>query len=283
MPRMLTVLAAGLVLAGPVSGPRAVSAVRADVSLRFAVIGDNGTGKPAQYDVASRMAIARSSFPFELVIMMGDNMYGRQRPQDFIDKFDRPYAAILKAGVPFYAALGNHDDPANRDYRGFNMEGRRYYTYVKKHVRFIVLDTNLMDAAQVGWLDQVLNTASEDWRILYFHHPLYSDGRRHGSDVELRVLLEPKLVKGGVDAVFSGHEHFYARSKPQKGITYFIEGSSGQLRKGDVRPTALTAAFFDQDYTFMLVEIDGDEMSFQTMSRTGRIVDAGVVARRPKN
>ena len=49
----------------------------------------------------------------------------------------------------------------------------------------------------------------------------------------------------------------YQRTKPQKGITYFVEGSSGKLRKGDVHPTAINAAAFDQDQTFMLVEIDG--------------------------
>jgi hypothetical protein len=61
-----------------------------------------------------------------------------------------------------------------------------------------------------------------------FHHPLYSDAARHGSNIELRVVLEPLLVRYGVSVVFSGHDHVYERSTPQKGITYFIEGSSGQ-------------------------------------------------------
>ena len=283
MPRFFMMFVAGLVFIVPAAERQDVRTNKGIDGLKFAVIGDNGTGKPPQYDVAARLAVARGGFPFEFVIMVGDNLYGRQRPQDLIDKFDRPYAPILKAGVPFYAALGNHDDPGTRAYPGFNMGGERYYTFVKKNVRFIVLDSNLMDAAQIAWFDEVLKAASEEWRICYFHHPLYSDGGRHGSNVELRVLLEPKLVNGGIDAVFSGHEHFYARTKPQKGITYFIEGSSGQLRQGDVRPTALTAAYFDTDYTFMLVEIAGDEMAFQTVSRTGRVVDTGVVARRPKN
>ena len=83
-----------------------------------------------------------------------------------------------------------------------------------------------------------------------------------------------------ISAVFSGHEHFYERTTPQKGITYFIEGSSGQLRKGDVNRSPMTAAAFDQDQTFMLVEIMGDQLTFETVSRTGAIVDAGVVRRR---
>jgi 3',5'-cyclic AMP phosphodiesterase CpdA len=250
-------------------------------ALKFAVIGDTGSGQPPQFDVGRQMAAARTRFPFELVLMLGDNMYGSQRPQDFVDKFERPYAALLQAGVPFYAALGNHDNQSNRSYKGFNMGGERYYTFVKKSVRFFVLDTNLMDAKQLDWIEAVLEQSREEWQVAYFHHPLYSDAGRHGSNVELRVVLEPLFVRHGVDVVFAGHEHVYQRSTPQKGITHFIEGSSGQLRKGDMRPTAMTAAFFDQDQTFMLVQIDGDEMQFQTISRTGRVVDSGVIHRRP--
>ena len=59
-------------------------------SLKFAAIGDSGTGDRAQYDVGQRMATERKRFPFELVIMLGDNLYGRQQPEDFVTKFERP-------------------------------------------------------------------------------------------------------------------------------------------------------------------------------------------------
>ncbi len=252
-------------------------------SLKFAVIGDNGTGDAPEYEVGQQMATARARFPFEFVIMLGDNMYGRQQPQDFVDKFERPYAALLQAGVLFYATLGNHDNQTNRFYKGFNMGGERYYTFVRKNVRFVVFDTNLMDPTQLAWIDSTLKQAQEDWRICYFHHPLYSDGGRHGSDVQLRVLLEPLLVRSGVEAVFSGHDHAYERLKPQKGITYFVDGSGGQLRKGDVKPSEMTAAAYDQDQTFMLVEIAAEDMTFQTISRMGKVVDSGVIHRQPTN
>lgn len=248
--------------------------------LRFAVIGDNGTGAKPQYEVGEQLAAARPGFPYEFVMMVGDNMYGRQNTQDFVDKFERPYAAILRAGIPFLAALGNHDQPSNRSYKGFNMGGERYYTFARKNVRFVVLDTNLLDPPQVAWAEKTLKQATEDWKITYFHHPLYSSGSRHGSNVELRVVLEPVLVRNGVSVVFSGHDHNYERTKPQKGITYFVEGSSGQLRRGDMTPTDITALAFDLDQTFMLVEIRGEELAFRTLSRTGRLIDSGSIQRR---
>ena len=254
---------------------------RAADSLKFAVIGDNGTGEAPQYDVARQMVSSRSSFPFDFVLMLGDNMYGSQKAQDFVTKFERPYGPLLEVGVRFYATLGNHDQPTNRSYPSFNMAGERYYTFARPPARFFILDTNLMDRAQLTWIDDALARAEEPWRIVYFHHPIYSDGDRHGSNVEMRVLLEPMLVRHGVTVVFSGHEHIYERTTPQKGITYFIEGSSGQLRKGGVTPSALTAASFADDRTFMLVEITGDQLFFETISRTGRSVDSGVISRTP--
>jgi hypothetical protein len=252
----------------------------APTSVKFAVIGDNGTGAAAQYEVGRQMIAARQRFPFEFVIMLGDNIYGRKQPQDYVDKFERPYAGLLQAAVPFFAALGNHDDPEQRFYKAFNMGGERYYTFARPNVRFFIFDTNVMDKKQIAWIDSQLSEAREEWKITYFHHPLYSDAM-HGSNVELRVILEPLLVKYGVPVTFAGHEHVYERVAPQKGIVHFVDGSGGQLRKGDITPSAMTAASFDQDQTFMLVEIAGNDLFFQAISRTGRIVDSGVIHRRP--
>jgi len=175
--------------------------------------------------------------------------------------------------------LGNHDTPNERFYKLFNMNGQQYYTYKKSNVRFFALDSNYMTPQQLSWLEKELQNSGSDWKICYFHHPLYSSGAAHGSSTELRLLLEPLFVKYGVQVVFAGHEHLYERVKPQKGIYYFTEGGSGQLRKGNLRKTDLTAAGYDQDRSFMLVEIAGDELYFQTISRTGLTVDSGVIRR----
>lgn len=248
-------------------------------SVRFAVIGDCGTGDVSQYAVARRLVDSRSRFPFTFAIMLGDNIYGSERPQDFDRKFVLPYKALLDAKVEFNATLGNHDDPNQRYYKPYNLGGKRYRTFKKGNVRFFVLDSNYMDPEQVAWLKKELQASGSDWKIAYFHHPLYTTARR-GPEVELRRVLEPIFVEHGVHVVFSGHEHVYERIKPQKGICYFTTGAAAKLRSGDTRKGELTAATFDTDRSFMLVEIAGKEMHYQAISRTGTVVDEGVILQR---
>ena len=246
-------------------------------SVKFGVIGDNGTGERPQYEVGQQMFKSHAAFAYDFVIMLGDNMYGGQQPSDFVRKFEQPYAPLLAAGVKFQASLGNHDRPQNVSYPGFNMNGQRYYSFVRGNVRFLALDSTLMDAKQVAWIEATLQGAKEEWKVCFFHHPLYSNADRHGASVDLRLRLEPIFQKFGVDVVFSGHDHVYERIHPQKGIVYFVSGAAGQLRRGNMSPSQETAASFDQDQSFMLVEVSGAAMNFQAITRTGRVVDSGVI------
>jgi predicted phosphodiesterase len=251
-----------------------------DGSLRFAVIGDTGTASKEQYDVGQQMATFREHFKFDFVIMLGDNMYGADTPEDYRKKFELPYAPLLADKVKFYASLGNHDNPTQRFYELFNMGGQRYYTFRPKHgVRFFALDSNYMDKPQLEWIEKELAASASEWKICFFHHPLYSSAKKHGSAKDLRALLEPIFVKHKVDVVFNGHDHSYERIKPQQGIYYFVSGAGGSLRKGDLRRAEFTEAGYDQDFQFMLVEIDRGDMYFQTITRTGQTVDTGVIHR----
>ena len=287
--KTLSIIALGLVAAGAAAPAAAQSRTETPAqvtlalplknnSIRFAVIGDAGTGDRAQNEVATEITRYYQRFPFTFALLLGDNIYGSERPQDFAKKFERPYKALLDGGVEFHAALGNHDDPNQKFYKPFNLGGQRYRTFKKGNARFFVLDTNYLDPEQIAWLEKELAASGSDWKIAYFHHPLYTTARR-GPEVELRKVLEPILMKHEVDVVFQGHEHIYERFRPQNGIQYFVAGGSAKLRKGDTRPGELVEVGFASDRSFMLVEIAGDEMFFQTISRTGATVDRGTIRR----
>jgi len=274
------ILALLLTVAPLVSAAQELRLPNKSGSLKFAVIGDTGEPSAGQTAIAKQMVSWRGKFPFEFALMMGDNLYGSEGARDYEKKFAGPYKALLDGGVKFYAALGNHDDAAQIQYKAFNMNGQKYYTFKPQNgVRFFALDSNYVDQKQIEWLDKELAASGSDWKIAYFHHPLYSSGKTHGSAELQRSLIEPVFLKYGVNVVFTGHEHFYERIKPQKGIAYFIIGSSSKLRRGDLEKSALTVYGNDSDYAFMLVEIAGDELYFQTINDKGVTIDAGSIRR----
>ncbi|MFN6962911.1 MAG: metallophosphoesterase family protein [Pyrinomonadaceae bacterium] len=252
-----------------------------DGSIRLAVFGDAGRGSREQYDLARMLNTYHIAFPFDTVLMTGDNIYGPDGPEDMKLKFENAYRALIDKGVKFYASLGNHDTPNQRFYALFNMNGEDYYRIEKGGVSFYALNSNYLDKRQLDWLRDKLTGDTNKWRIAFFHHPPFSSGGRHGSDPEVRSILPPIFAANGVDVVFTGHDHFYERIKPQDGISYFVAGAAGKIRKGDVKDRSpLTAAAFDSDLSFMLVEITGDEMYFQVVARDGKTVDSGVIKRR---
>jgi hypothetical protein len=281
-------LGAALAAVPPPQAPATAAATVVELpnredSLKFGVLGDFGTGERQQYELGEQMAKLRERFPYTLVVTVGDNLYGSQRPQDFKKKFEDPYKALLDAKVKFYASLGNHDVREQRFYKLFNMDGKLYYSFKpdKQDVRFFALDSTYRQREQMQWLEKELENSNEKWKIPYFHHPIYSSGDRHGSDLDWREEVEPLFIKYNVSVVFAGHDHFYERVKPQKDIVYFVVGSGGQLRRGNIdRRAGLTAQGFDTDQAFLAVEISGDEMFFNAVTRQGKIVDSGVIQRR---
>jgi hypothetical protein len=254
-------------------------------SIKFAVIGDSGRGSKEQHEVADRMNEYRQRFGYEFAIMVGDNIYeGPATEEDYRLKFEEPYKALLDAGVRFYAALGNHDDFNEIYYKPFNMNGQRYYTFVPPvdpltrwdtRVRFFALDSTYISREQLQWFEKESTQSRAEWKIAFLHHPLYTSGRYSLVARGIRFGLESALVNGGVDVVFSGHEHIYERIEMQKGILYFISGGAGSLRQGDAAPAPYLARGYDRDYHFMLIEINDDGLFFQAINRVGETIDAG--------
>jgi hypothetical protein len=253
-----------------------------DGSVRFVIIGDTGSGAKEQQEVAEMMLRYRKAFPFEFVLMMGDNLYGGENANDYQKKFEDVYKPLLDSKVKFYATLGNHDESNQRFYDHFNMNGEEYYRFKKGNISFYSLNSNYMDKKQVKWLEDELSKDDSEWKICFFHHPPYSSGKKHGSDEQLRQVVEPIFLKHGVNVVLAGHEHFYERLKPQKGIYYFISGAGGKLRRGDVKASSITAKSYDKDLHFILAEVVDNKMHFQVISRTGATIDSGTLVNERK-
>jgi hypothetical protein len=278
-----SVLTLPIILISLAVTPRtAVVAGRSDpaAEVRFAVIGDSGTGLKPQYEIGRQMELLHKKEGFGFVLMLGDNIYPNGNPRLFKRRFEEPYKPLLDDGVKFYASLGNHDvvkgGPGEREYKDFNMEGRNYYTFIKGNglMQFFALDSTEMKAEQLAWLEDELKKSQAHWKIAFFHHPLYSTCEKHGSSVHLRDLLEPLFVKYKVNVVFSGHDHVYERLKPSQGVYYFVSGAAGQLRKGNInRNDPLFEAGNDSENSFLYVTANSDHIYVEAIGSAGEKLD----------
>lgn len=253
----------------------------AEGTFRFLVVGDAGTGKEGQFAIARRMTQFLTERTFDTVLMLGDNIYSSGKASDATAKFEKPYADLLRQHVKFFAVLGNHDVRSGRSfqihYPNFNMGGRAYYSMVKANglIEFFALDSTDFNDQQLGWLELALAASKARWKVAYFHHPIYSSGKTHGSDTRLRAKLEPLFVKYNVTAALSGHDHFYERIKPQRGIQYFVCGSSGQLRPGNINPKSpLTEVGNDKAHSFLFAEASQSALTFWAIDASGNILDS---------
>ncbi|MCI0485739.1 MAG: metallophosphoesterase [Blastocatellia bacterium] len=282
--RRQAIFSMATITAGALIKPSSIFCSPVKDNIRFAVIGDWGTGDHDQVGIAKQMFLSHQRTPLDFVITAGDNIYPNGSGRYFDKHFEEPFADLLKDRVRFYAVLGNHDVDAGREdqcqYPLFNMGGHNYYKFARNNglIEFFMLDSTDFDSTQATWLENSLRASRAKWKIAVFHHPIYSSGKKHGSSVGLRKKLEPLFTRYGVNVAFSGHDHIYERTLPQQDIQYFVTGAGGKTRRGDVNmKSSIRAASFDQDNHYMLIEVDELQVSFQAISETGAIVDNGSI------
>lgn len=209
----------------------------------FAVLGDSGVGSVAQYAIAGLLQRLHPAF----VLMTGDIVYPAGANEDYDAKFFAPYSRTLPS-VPFFPSLGNHDYgtqsgqpyldnfflPSNNP-----LDTERYYSFDYGSAHFVALDSNLSGSAfddMLTWLHADLTASSMTWKVVYFHHAIYSSGP-HGLDsyvMPLRDRLGSIFEQDGVDLVFNGHDHDYERTLPMhdyqpggRGVVYIVTGGGG--------------------------------------------------------
>ncbi|MBW4632621.1 MAG: metallophosphoesterase [Iphinoe sp. HA4291-MV1] len=247
--------------------------------LRFVSVADTGTGDQGQYAVAKAMTNYHSKSLYDLVVLAGDNIYTNGEMEKIGAVFERPYASLLKQGVKFQAALGNHDiRTANGEpqlkYAGFNMKGR-YYTFRRDNVQFFALDTNTNAdwEKQLKWLEQELSASNEPWKIVYGHHPVYASGV-YGSNPTFIKTFTPLFQKYGVQLYINGHEHHYERTRSINGTTYLIcGGGAGTRPVGHSEWTEYSA----EKLSFAAYEVYADRIEISGIGTDNRVFDKGIV------
>ncbi|ODG98700.1 metallophosphoesterase [Nostoc sp. KVJ20] len=258
----------------------AANPVKKDLLLRFLSVADTGTGAKGQYAVAGAMNAYHKQNPYNLVVLAGDNIYNNGEIEKINAVFERPYQSLLKQGVKFQACLGNHDiRTANGDpqvkYAGFNMKGRRYYTFSRGSVQFFALDTNSNAdwKNQLPWLEKELSLSKAPWKVVFGHHPIYSSGV-YGTNTEFIKTFTPLFQKYGVQVYINGHEHHYERTRTINGTTYLVTGGGAGTRPvGRSEWTEHSA----EKLSFAAYEVYPDRIEVSAIATDKRVFDKGII------
>jgi hypothetical protein len=204
---------------------------------RVWVVGDSGTADANAGAVRDAYTTYTGVRDTDLWLMLGDNAYTDGLDAEYQRAVFDMYPAMLRK-TALWPAYGNHDGygsdaatntgpyfdiftlPKQGEAGGVASGTEAYYSFNYANIHFVCLESFETDRSPTGpmltWLQRDLAANTQQWVIVYFHHPPYSKGS-HDSDteielVEMRQNALPILENFGVDLVLSGHSHSYERS-----------------------------------------------------------------------
>jgi predicted phosphodiesterase len=268
--------------------------------VRFIAFGDSGGGAPVQERMSRRMI----EWDPDLVIHTGDLVYLVGAQRDYFSTFYQPYAALIRS-VPFYPVLGNHDTKTRQGQPLLDnfelptngpseLKAERHFAFESGNALFVGIDStthkDTLSTTVATWVKNQLLASSARWKFAYLHHPPYSGGDIHGSDLSVRESLTTAFEEGGADVVFCGHEHHYERTAPllqnkvvdRGGVVYVVTGAGGvSLYPMRESPPDFVVAHNDKKYSFTLVDVEGDIFHGKQIAEDGEILDEWHMTKAP--
>ncbi len=233
----------------------------------------------------------------EMVFESGD-IYLTGAYSGYLSEFF-PVAKDLVANVPFMAVPGNHDAGSTlaTNYglvfpsaRNTGDAWKSYYTFTCGNAAFIGLDSNsITDPAQISFLTNQLSAAQADANVvhifIWFHHAPYSVGATHGDTGAVQTSWVPLFeATPKVTAVFSGHDHIYARMQHgASNIAYIVSGGAGADLYGITGTSVATAHASSSSYNFVSIHVAGGVATATAYNDTGTQLDSFTVTQNVPN
>jgi hypothetical protein len=240
----------------------------------FAVVGDFGSGTSDETAVASLI----ESWHPDFVLTVGDNAYPLGSKELLDRDIFRPYAAVMRESA-WFPALGNHDvlaDGGEPELEAFHSLGsERWYRFTWGNAAVVVLDSDTSVAPgspQLRFARRAFARRS-CFRFAAWHHPPWEPPGRSISP-GLRRNIVPLVQKDGIQVVFVGHLHAYARSRPHGGVVYVAVGTGGAPLSDDARKLTIPSARIVQGrFGALRVDVAGHEARFRYETVDRRVHD----------
>jgi Icc-related predicted phosphoesterase len=242
--------------------------------LRIGVAGDIGDSGARLDATADAMARIEGDDQFDVLLLLGDNVYPSGDPAELPNTVFEPFADVLDGGTDLLAILGNHDEPHGAaQLESLGVPGP-WWTEERGDVLLVGLDSNQTEnPEQQAFLEDALRRSEARWKIVAVHHPPYSAGYQ-GSDKAVREAFAPLFERYGVQLVLSGHDHDYQRSKEINGVTYVVTGAAaGTRRTGKADFTAESFSW----HSFVELGVYADRLVGRVMNQDERVADEWVL------
>lgn len=243
-------------------------------AVRIAVAGDVGDSGSRLDTTADAMALLADDDPFDVLLLLGDNVYPAGDPDQLPATVFDPFAPLFDQGTELLAILGNHDAPnGDAQVAALGMPGR-WWSVELGDLLIVGLDSNEPDdPEQLAFLEGTLRSSTATWKIVAVHHPPYSAGYQ-GSNKAVRHAFSPLFERYGVQLVLSGHEHDYERSKPINGVTYVVTGAAaGTRRTGKADFTEVSFSW----HSYVELGLYPDRLIGRVMNQDNRVADQWVL------
>jgi len=265
--RWTTVVRGGLLPTFMQQPPPVFAAAPGDHPVRVLAFGDFGDGSEAQRQVAAAMLAYHLHRRFDFAVTLGDNFYstGMASPDD--ERWQTWWRNLYDPlRIPFYATLGNHDwgqpnSPAAEIMYTTRSQSWRmpaaYYTFTAGPAQFFALDTDIISEAQLLWLQAALDASRARWKVVYGHHPIYSEGQHEDNNMKIAQLLP--VLRDRADIYLAGHDHDMQHLRPEGRLHFVVAGSGGKLRPIDPGPRSL---FAKSAHGFAVLDIEADRLQF---------------------
>ena len=197
-------------------------------TLKFAVIGDSGTGDNNQYRLAKVFTEMHQRFAYEFVLMMGDNMYGSENARDFQRKFEIPYKSVLDKGVKFYASLGNHDSTNSACTSSLIWGATLLHLQAKAGHPLFRARQQLHGSHAAAVAGEELSASGSDWKSVSIIRSLVGRPPR----LRYRSADQPSPVpQYGVDVVMAVTSTSMRAAEATKGHPLFHFGGAGNCER----------------------------------------------------
>jgi acid phosphatase type 7 len=181
------------------------------------------------------------------VFAVGDLAYPDGSDENFAKCYAPTWGRFKDRTRPSPGNHEYHSDGASGYVRYFGAAAgepkKGYYSYELGAWHIVVLNSECEDVEGCGagspqeqWLRQDLKTHPAKCTLAYWHKPLFSSGKAHGNDPEVKPLWDA-LYAADADVVLNGHDHDYERFAPQdpagkldpqRGIREFVVGTGGK-------------------------------------------------------